>query len=347
MLNIFNEVTSKRIVAYYESDENRQPLMLEAFFPRVSQKGLTFSMLKGKQGLPVALVASALDANVLWRDYEGFAISEGKLPFFKEGYKIQAELLYEIQRLEDTYGKAVIARHFDRLTELLDGAEVSAERLRGQLLSQGTFNIKENGVDKVYDYGFDSSKQFKTESTLWSADGATPLKSFLARLEDYETLNGEKAGIALMTSEVFDKLRNDPVIADVFSSLAVPNPAPTKDEVKAYIENKGNISIVIYDKQYKKARDFKGVGVKYLATDRYTLLPNRALGQTIYGETPEQLALSQKRPSSNLLDGVVTSGYVTVTTWEIHDPVNIETKVSEVVAPSCPEIDKLYIVKVL
>ena len=115
MLNIFNEVTSKRIVAYYESDENRQPLLLETFFPRVSQKGLTFQMLKGKQGLPVALVASALDTNVLFRDYEGFNVSEGKLPFFKEGLKIQEELLYEIAKHDCIY---VSEKVFQTITEV-------------------------------------------------------------------------------------------------------------------------------------------------------------------------------------------------------------------------------------
>lgn len=347
-LNIFNEVTAKRVVAYYESDENRKALTLEAFFPRVKQEGLTFSYLKGKQGAPVALVASALDANVLWRPFEGFNSVEGSLPFFKEGIQIQEHLLYEIQKLEDTYGKAVIARHFDRLTDLLDGADVSAEALRGQLLSQGTFSIKENGVDKLYDYGFNTDNQFKTEAKLWSATDAKPYQSFVARVEEYETLNGEKPGIAIMTSEVFAKLAKDPDILKVFASLSVPNPAPSRDKVRQYIENELQISIVVYDGKYKKARNFGGADVKYLATDRYTLLPNTQLGETIYGETPEELALKQgKRPGSNLLDGVVTSGYVTVTTWEIFDPVNIETKVSEVVAPSCPLIDKIFIVKVM
>ena len=38
---------------------------------------------------------------------------------------------------------------------------------------------------------------------------------------------------------------------------------------------------------------------------------------------------------------------VTITTWRETDPVNVNVKVSEVVAPSCPAIDQIYIVKVL
>lgn len=347
MLNVFNEVTSKRITAYYESNDNRMGLLLEAFFPRVKQKGIKFSMIKGKQGLPVAITASALDANVLWRDFEGFNVIEGKLPFYKEGIKFSEELLFELQSLENEYGKQVVARFFDGTNDLLDGAEVVAERQRGQLLSLGTIAIKENGVDKTIDYGFDASSQLKTESTLWSATTAHPLKSLSDRIEEYETLNGEKPAIAIMTSEVFSKLRTDADVLNVFSELAVPNPAPTKDEIKAYIENKLGITIIIYDKKYIKARDDKKTPVKYLATDRYTLLPNVQLGETIYGDTPEELALKSKRAGSNLLDGVTTKNFVTVTTWEIYDPVTVEAKVSESVAPSCPLIDKIYIVKVL
>lgn len=347
-LNVFNEVTSKRVTAYYEKDENRMGLQLEAWFPRVKQKGIRFSLIKGKQGLPVALSASSLDANVLFRDFEGFEVLEGKLPFFKEAIKFNEELLFKIQELSEDYGKEIVAQFFETGTnDLLDGAEVTAERQRGQLLSTGTIAITENGVSKNIDYGFSTSTQFKTETTLWSATGATPFKSLSARVEEYEDLMGEKPAVALMTSEVFSKLRNDEEILTVFENLATPNPSPTKDEVRAYIENRLGISIVIYDKKYIKARDNKKTAVKYLATDRYTLLPNTYLGTTIYGDTPESLASETKRPNSNFLDAVTTKNFVTVSTWEVYDPVTVEVKVSEHCAPSCPLIDKLYIVKVL
>ena len=68
------------------------------------------------------------------------------------------------------------------------------------------------------------------------------------------------------------------------------------------------------------------------------------MGETVYGTTPEEADLLGG--NSNILDGEVLEKGVAITTWKETDPVCVSVKVSEVVAPSCPRIDQIYIVKV-
>lgn len=337
------KVTARNVREYWEADSNREPYLGEVFFPETTQRGLTLQLLKGKEGVPVALVPSNFNTNVLYRDRISVKELSAKLPFFKEAYSVDEELRQDILTLQEQYAVPLIARVFDDTSDLIAGAYASVERMRMQLLSQGTILIQANGVDKAYDYGFNASTQLVTESTLWSASGAKPFASIYARKKAYKKLRNKEAKIAVFGVNAYEKLLEDSDVLDYFAKQQVPNLAPTDDEIKAYLERRLGLRIFVYDKKYKKARDFGGNAVYYYPEDRYTLLSSFDLGETVYGTTPEAIDLQSGGASSV---EVMPNG-VTITTWKEVDPVNVSVKVSEVVAPSCPNIDDIYIVKVL
>ena len=344
MANILElRVNAQNVREYYEADTNRAPYLGEVFFPTKTQKGLKFSFLKGKQGTPVALVPANFNTDVLYRDRIGVTELSGKLPFFKEAYAIDEELRQEILTAKEEYTAQLFNEVFNDTNALLAGADVSVERMRMQLLSQGTILVQANGVDKAYDYGFDSSKQLVTESALWSASGATPFASVLARKKAYKKLTKKEAKYAVFGAGAYEKLAEDKDVIKYFASLQVPNLAPTDVEIKAYLEARLGLTIFVNDKEYLKARDFNGTPVPFYPEDRYTLFASLDLGETIYGTTPEAIDLT----SGGALSVEVMPNNVTITTWREVDPVNVNVKVSEVVAPSCPAIDQIYIVKVL
>lgn len=349
MANIFEaNITAKNIRAIYEADlDNRPPFLGEAFFPAIKQMGLEIDLIKGKQGLPVALVSANWDTDVLYRDRIGFTSLQAELPFFKEAYKMSEKLRQQILTTTENYRDILFDRVFDDVNELLDGAEVTVERMRMQLLGTGTISVQENGVDKQYDYGFNSSTQFVTESTLWSASGAHPFKSFMARLKAYKTLTKKTPKYAVFGYDAYQKLIEDADVIAVFENRTVnPTLAPTEAEIHTYIESRSGVKIFLNEDQYIKARDNTRTATYYYPSDRYTILSTDTLGETVYGTTPEEADLLAGA-SSSVLSGEVVGNGVAVTTWKEVDPVCVSVKVSEVVAPSCPEIDKIYIVKVL
>lgn len=345
-MNIYDKFTAENVVYLWENDKNRPPYIGDLLFENKRVRGLKISYLKGKRGLPVALVPANYNTNVLYRDripLEGLSFS---LPFFKEAYAIDEETRQDLMSIKEEYAKEIIEKVFDDQLELLIGADVSAEIMKMQLIYQGTIAIEANGVKSDYDYGFDSSTQMKTLSKLWSADGATPVKDFSAQIQAYRELHNQTdPKYAIMGTKVYRKLADDPIIKEVFAKSLTPEYFPSKEQIKNYLEKTFGVTILINDKQYIKARDTSNTPVNFYPEDRFTLLSTLDLGKCYYGTTPEEADLLAKSSKADSVS--VTSKGVTVTTWREVDPVNVNTKVSEVVAPSCPNIDTIYIVKCL
>lgn len=345
MPNIFElKITAANARTIYEARE-RKPYIGEMFFTPTTQSGLDINLIKGKDDVPVALVSANWDTDVLYRDRIGFETLQAELPFFKEGYKVSEKLRQQIITAQEQYRTPYFNQVFKDVDNLVEGADVTAERLRMQLLSTGTISIEENGVDKQYDYGFATGSQMNTETTLWSASGAKPFASFIARVKAYKKLVKKSAKYAIMNTDVFEALANDTEVLAYFKSLSTPNLYPNDVEIQAYIEQKSGVRIIIADDEYVKARDKSKTLVPYYPQDRYTLVSTLDLGETIYGTTPEELDLLSGE--SNVLSCEVLGNGIAVTTWKETDPVCVAVKVSEVVLPSCPNIDKVYIVKVL
>lgn len=343
-MDIFELIQANNIKTIWEKDTNRTPYVGEVFFPNTRQKGLKFTFIKGKQSLPVALVSANFNTNVLYRDRIDIEALSGKLPFFKEAKKIDEDLRQEILSTKDEYAQDLINNVFNDNLELLEGADVTAERMRMQLLSTGTITIAENGVNKQYDYGYDSTKQFKTLTTLWSAAGADPLKDISNEIQNYaDAHDGEEPTIIVMDKSLFRVIQNNSKVLEYFSKAQTPNLYPTYDDVLAFVEAKTGLTFVITNKSYIPARG--ATATKFYPTDRFTLLKDANLGQTVYGTTPEEADLLGGMSKANSVD--ITDKGVAITTWNEVDPVNVNTKVSEVVIPTCPQLENIYIVKAL
>lgn len=343
-MNVFDLVRAENLKAIFEGREQKL-YVGEAFFPNVRQRGLKFSFIKGKQGAPVALVSANWNTNVLYRDRIGVEKLSGQLPFFKEAYKIDEETRQELLSVRDEFRESIMGKIFDDEMDLLDGADVTAERMRMQLLGTGTITITENGVNKQYDYGFDNSKQYKTVSNLWSADNADPIKDIMNEIDAYEELTKKKATIAVMDRKVFRHIQKNKKVLDYFANLSTPNLYPNAEQILSFVESQTGLKFVITEDTYLEARDFNGTPVKFYPEDRFTLLSTSNLGETVYGTTPEEADLLSG--SSKASSVAITGKGVAITTWNEVDPVNVNTKVSEVCLPTCPNVDQIYIVKVL
>ena len=149
-MNYFEEkITAQNVKIIYEQVET-QPFIGEMFFPPVKQMGLELNLIKGKDDAPVALVSANWDTDVLYRDRIGFEQLSAEMPFFKEAYKVSEKLRQEILTTMETYRSPLLREIYRDLRNLVIGADVTAERMRMQILGTGTISIQENGVDKQY-----------------------------------------------------------------------------------------------------------------------------------------------------------------------------------------------------
>lgn len=346
---------SKAIAAVYtEVASNAIPYLGTGLFPAKKKMGLDLKWIKGSNGLPVSLMPSTFDAKSTFRDRIGVSFLETEMPFFRESMLIKEVDEQEIMRLQDKndpYAAGVINRIFDDATNLINGANVVPERMNMQLLApmggDMGITIKANDVNYTYNYDPDGSwkkdhyLKIETAADKWSeAETCDPLGDLETALDMQETISGSRPQIALMSKKTFNYIKNSKKVqSGVLAQNTTANVNYTSAKVKAFVQEELQITIVIYNKMYKKE---DGTSAFFYPDDAVMLMPNSPVGSTWYGTTPEERTLMG---SSEADVSIVNTG-VAVAVTLTSDPVNTKTTASEIVLPSFENMDYCYFMEV-
>ena len=272
------------------------------------------------------------------------------MPFFREGFKIKEKDRQELLRIaesSDRYAMDILSRIFDDAAELIDGANVVAERMRMALLfpvgGDMEISFKANGVD--YTYNYDPQGSWKTSNykplsgnKLWSASAtADPFKDINERKKVVRSATGTELKYLVMNSTTADALYACDVVKNRFvttNGLALAY--MTDEEARAAVERTVNMTILINDKMYK---DESGTSASFVPDGYVALVPDGGIGKTYYGTTPEEADLGAQC-------AIVNTG-VAITTIIDEHPVNVNTFASEIVLPSYERMDEVACLKVL
>lgn len=353
----FTELFSPVAIAanWTESASNRIPYLGEALFPAKKQAGLDLKWIKGAKGVPVSLMPSAFDAKATFRDRMGVEKLETEMPFFREGFKVKERERQDILRAQssnDPYVAAAIARVYDDANELIEGANVVAERERMQLLFPLNGNagiaIKANGVDYTYNYDpngtWKSNNYFEiTGDGTWNkAATSDPFSDIQTAQDAVSARTGADLRVAVMNKTTFKLLRtNNAIKARYLSTNGLSLGYLTDAEIIAILKDTiGLDGIVVYDKQY---RNEDKVAAKFVPDYYVALLPAGAIGATWYGTTPEEADLMGKNAAQV---AIVNTGVAITQIVDPH-PVNINTFASEIVLPSFERMDDFALLKVV
>lgn len=143
-----------------------------------------------------------------------------------------------------------------------------------------------------------------------------------------------------MSKSTFNMIKNSTKVrSGILAQNVTANVNYTSAKVKQFIEEELNISVIVYNKQFK---DETGMAKKFYPDNIVMMLPSGTLGTTWYGTTPEERTLSSK---SDADVSVVNTG-VAVAVTITDDPVNTKTTVSEIVLPSFERMDECYAIEV-
>lgn len=343
--SIFDLVTAKEIGAYYtEATSNKIPYLGEVLFPRKKQLGLDLKWIKGAKGLPVVLKSSAFDTKADLRDRIGFQEIQTDMPFFKEGMLVKEQDRQELNKVlasgNQTYIDLIINKIFDDKTTLLDGAEAQEERMRMQLLSTGRVSGVSGGVAYDYDYQFDEShKETLLSTAQWSdTKNSNPVDDIQRWKDAIEDDTGTEPTKAICTRKVWNYLMNNEKIRLDLNPIGGHNIIMTDSMLRQYLESKLNLVITVYNKKYSEDGQTK----QFFPDDVFTLIPDKTLGNTYFGTTPEESDLM----TSNKANVSIVNGGMAITTTEETDPVNVFTKVSMITLPSFESIDEVFIATV-
>lgn len=349
MPTIYDLVTAQEIATYYTSTLSAKiPYLGSTIFPARKQIGLDLSWIKGANQLPVALKAANFDAKAPVRDRIGINKIDTEMPFFRESMLIKEKDRQELNKIMGAANAAlmapIISKIYDDATNLVNGAEVQAERMRMQLLSTGLIAISSEGVDYDYDYKMPSAHMETLLTTAkWSdTTNSVPLDD-IRRWQDLVEVNtGNRPARGIMTRKTWYYLLANKQIKLDMNPVGGQNLVLTDSMLKQYLQAKLGIDIAVYNKMYSET--VGGAGQLFYPDDTITLIPNGNLGQTFFGTTPEESDLMAGSVAEAQVQ-IVNTG-VAITTLHETDPVNVKTIVSAITLPSFETIDSMFIAKV-
>lgn len=340
MPTIYDLVTSSDVVAYWtQKNENQQPLLGETLFPNRRQLGTKLEWVKGANNQQVALRLSSYDAKAIRRDRQGIEKYDTEMPFFKESMYIDEQMRQNLNNMIAANNTQVINQiliniYNDEIS-LIDASEIALERMRMEALTTGTITLSSNGQSYTYDYGVPAGHK-KTVTTAWSTASA----DIIGDINDYvEAMKAEGVNItrAICNSSIAKSFKTNTALKNAIYVFAGGTVNVTTARAIDYIYNETGVMFYVYDNVYVNEA---GTAVKYVPDDTVVLLPEGDLGYTNLGTTPEESDLM-----NNLNADVSIAGDgIAVTTSQIVDPVNVETKVSMVALPSFEMADKIVIV---
>lgn len=343
-MTIFDLVTAPELTAYWETlNQDRAPYLGETLFPNQKKLGLDLKWLKGSKGLPIVLKLSAFDAQAVPRERIGFEKVSAEMPFFKESLYIDEELRQELNKVLESgnqaYIDSVINRIFDDEGMLIDAAAVARERMRMMLLTTGTIVMESNGQAYTYDYGL-AEAQKPTAAKSWSDSSADIISDIRTWQDEREDATGVRPTRAVMSRKTFGYILKNAQIRNAVWGRE--NNAPINDaKAKQYLLDELGLDAVVYSKRYK---DEKGKAQAFVPDDTFVLFPAGDLGNTWFGTTPEESDLMASSTVDNV--AIIDTG-VAVTTMKKADPVNVETKVTQIALPSFETADQIVIADII
>lgn len=342
MPTIFDLVKSKEITSYWETlTKDRAPYLGETLFPSQQKLGLNLDWLKGANGLPVVLKPSAFDSKAIPRPRLGFERLSAQMPFFKESTYIDEELRQQLNMVLESgnqaYIDAIIKRVFDDEANLLEGAAARREQMRMMLLTTGTISISANGQDYFYDYGVPTENKVSV-SVPWSNSAAKIIDDIRTWQEQVEDATGIRPTRAICSRKTWNYLLGNTDIRNGILGNDSASPI-TENQLRQYLITTLDLEVVVYTKRYLSDTQ---ASTKYVPDDTFVLIPTGKLGNGWFGTTPEQSDLI----SSRVANVSITDTGVAVSTIQLFDPVNVDTKVTMIYLPDFPTANQIIIADV-
>lgn len=343
-MTIFDLIKAPELTSYWEENvQDRPPYLGEELFPNDKKLGLKLDWIKGANGLPVVLKPSAFDVGAVPRPRLGFDKLSAEMPFFKESVYVDEELRQQLNMVLETgnqaYIDAVVNRVFADEMHLLEGARARREQMRMMALTTGAIAISANGQNYSYDYGMPADHKSEVD-TSWSTTTSDPIEDLRKAMDKIEDDTGIRPTRGICTRKTWGYLRvNQKIIKSIFVLSNGQVTALSDSRLSQYLMDELGLELIVYGKRYKNDA---GTATQFVPDDTVVLFPEGTLGTTWFGTTPEESDLM----GGKIANVSITDMGVAVTTIEKADPVNVETKVTQICLPSFESADSVYILDV-
>lgn len=357
-----SEIYNTRLIASYQTEaaSNRIPYLGVAYFPDKKKMGIDLKWLKTHKGIGIALKPSNFDAIPTVRPRGKAEMTQEEMPLFRESKLVKETDLMELSRIadqNDPYLQQVIDSVYGDANELIEGAEISAERMRMQLLApaKGDVKITVGMADNMmYSYEYDEGDEWKgtnylelTSTDKWTDTTSSKPMNDIRKAIEYLASVGITATTIISNSKTFNYLlETDQIKSALVTVTAQAINFVDESSVKELLRRRLGVEWIIYDKMYT---DYDGKQQKFYPDDYITVLGSGTLGSTWRGTTPEEVTTL-----SNIVDipqapvdiTVLPSGIAVAIQTEYKPSFAVTTTASQIVLPSFEGMDSIYVIKV-
>ena len=327
----------------YKQSLGLPPYLGRSFFGTNKKEGLDLRFIKGSKGLPVALKASNFDAQAPLRDGIGFSDIQNEMPFYRESYMVtekEEQDYASYQEGNPDMAKQVLREIMKSPLDLIYADGVPK------------ISVKIDGKDTYYvDYTNDNGTAYKathyfeniSTADKWSAKNtATPIQDILDVQEQHNDNTGEVLSTFVMNSKTWKMFCNAEDTKKQILGVTAYNEGMrlTANDVKAYMLDMYNITILVYNQMFKEA---DGTSSTFIPDGVVTGIAGNAnqLGEVYFGTTPEERSANKQNGEFTL-----TETGIAVWTYQTPHPINTHCVVSEIVLPSYENMDSVFVMKV-
>lgn len=311
VLELFNQ---KEILNYLK--ERKFPAMMgEELFPEVKKQSLEFEVLTNASKTPVIASVHGFDteSEIGQREAEKKVI---ELALIKRKMQLKEKEIIALESPRNDAEKQYLMKNvYNDFDNLIESVKARAEKMRMDVISTGILKLDENELDAEIDYGVPTEN--KVINVDWSSNTSNPINDMIAWANKLDQMPGR-----VITSNT--------ILAKILSNKNVVNALFGKDstriasvgELNTYLESLGLPKIYTYDRKYRKLEK-NGTYTKhrYFPENKFVMLPNETLGETVYGPTAEEIRL-QRDPSidvrsvGKIFACMYEEGKDPVSTWE-------------------------------
>lgn len=338
----FDKIFGNAVLRDYLKEREYKPFFGEVLFPEIKIQDIDFAFIKGAYNVPVSASIHGFDTETQIASRETADYIKEKLALIKNKIKMGEELLIKLNTprtsAELEKAKELV---FNDIDKMVIAVKTRIEAMRMQALASGKIEVDENGAKITLDYGVPSSN-IKTQSgtSAWTHTDSDPLKDMLDWAESMVINTGVRPTRALTSGAILSTLlRHEKVKKDI---LGTSTKLISKKELNDFLEAHELPVIATYDERYK-IQNANGTYTtkRFFDENKYVMLPEYELGETVYGLTPEEIELSGKAGNE-----ISESEKVTVQIYSTQDPVARWTKAVATCLPSFPTAGEVLIAKV-
>lgn len=312
-------------------------------FPDKTTPELSYEYIVGANRLPVIANIHAWGSEAEQESREGFTKKSGQIPGIKRKIPLDEEFLLRLRRQGLGDMDAVRNQIFGDIDKMIAACYARHEKSKIDAISTGQIVIADEKIQAIIDYGVPAEHQEALGGQdLWSDHvNSNPLED----IQTWKRTVKSNTGVDLVravTSEtaVYNLLQNQNVRQALFGDNH-QNTLVTLAQVNAYLQSRGLPTIAAYDARYRvQNEDGSYTTNRFLAENKFILLPSGALGEGLVGPTPD--ALLDGNLETLAREGIYAKVYKTG-----EDPVGIMTKAALTAIPTFPRAEEIFIATVL